>query len=322
MKTLSSLAAIAALAFSISSCDPEPLVTPDTPSSNGGMPYQSIEEVLDELAPPVQQFSFDASSGGTFTTPRGSEIIFPPQALLDGNGQTVTGSVTLSFQEIFTPMDIMASGVYTISNGDILNSGGAYNIEVSQNGAQLQLNPSNTVSVSIPQQAQDPAMQIFVGDSLGSGSNNSWQLPDTASSGTGTPNIYNLISQNNIYQIIQNNLGWINCDAFSNIGMAEPIHFDLLGNNGFSSVNTLVWGHVTSMNSVYQILPGANATFMNSQMRNYRVGNANTTVVALGYVGNQLYFGYTNITPVAGTTYPIQMTAISMADFQAFIASL
>ncbi|KAB2810396.1 hypothetical protein [Phaeocystidibacter luteus] len=308
------LACLFAIGFT--ACESDPLGGDNNPDPTPTATYTSINELLEDMAPPVQTFGFDADDGGVFTTPRGSQITIPSSAFVGLNGQPISGNVQLEFQEIFTRTDMMTTGVTTVSNNALLNSGGAYTIDVTQNGQSLAVAPNASIEVRIPEQAVDPGMQIFVGQNLGTGSNNTWQLPDSATT-------FNFLRDNGFYQITSQYLGWVNCDAFYQAGILDPIHFDLLGVQGLDYTNTIIFGYAHGINNLFNPWKLANASFVNSQMRNYRLPNVNQTIIVLTLKQGQFYYGTLNINPpVAGTTYAIQMNAVTQADIQNFLANL
>lgn len=104
----------------------------------------------------LQQFTGDASTGFVVTGERGTQIAFPADAFVDGDGNVVSGEVHVGIIEILTKKDLLLSGVSTESNGQLLESGGELYIEVLQNGDTLQLNPENQPWSANPVQVKLP----------------------------------------------------------------------------------------------------------------------------------------------------------------------
>ncbi len=116
----------------------------------------------------LQAFSGDASTGFVVTGERGTEITFPADAFVDGDGNVVAGQVDVGIIEILTKTDILLSGVATESNGQLLESGGELYIQALQNGDTLRLNPANLqwsndpVRVKLPRDVNaDPSGMIL-----------------------------------------------------------------------------------------------------------------------------------------------------------------
>lgn len=296
-------------------CEPDPIVVDpvDNPPTS---PFSSVEEVLESLEPPVESFVIDASSGGSFTTSRGSKVTIPANALITPSGQTVSGNVDFTMQEIFTPADMITTGAFTESNGVVLTSGGAYFLGAEQNGQQLSISNSSSVNVEIPEQATDPNMQLFFGGSS-MASPPAWQVVNDST------RLWNLLRQAGVYQVTQSLFGWVNCDAFSSSSFDEPVHFDLNGISGLNQSNTVLFVVEPSTNSAYGLRSGTNYTFTNSQVRGASVRTGiQQYVIAIGFINNQVVYGSTLITPAVGNTYPVQMAAVTQADLMNYLANL
>lgn len=314
MKRIIQFTAAAALAFGLYSCDSDPLE--DMPEDVPTTTFQSVDELLSDMEPEVSSFTVDASTGGTFNTNRGSEITIPANAFVDGSGQTVTGNVDLEFQEIFNASDAITSGAFTISNGIPIGTGGAFFIGAEQNGQALGVSPGQSVQVQIPSQQTNQAMQLFTG---GTSINTSpqWTPLDTAQFWAWM----NVVG--NYFNVNMNRLMWVNCDYFTNPSWEDPVHFDLLGRTGLNSTNSQLFVVEQSNLATYPLQMGSNFSFMNSEVRNAKCNSGvSQVVVALAIYNNTIYLGHTTITPAAGTTYPIQMAAVTQADLQAFLNSL
>lgn len=104
----------------------------------------------------LQQFTGDAATGFVVAGERGTEITFPADAFVDGDGNVVSGEVQVGIIEILTKKDLLLSGVATESNGQLLESGGELYIEALQNGDTLHLNPANDLWSTNPVQVKLP----------------------------------------------------------------------------------------------------------------------------------------------------------------------
>lgn len=293
------------------SCEPD-VVEDSGPTTQ----YTHVYQLLESQAPKIETFTIDATQGAALTTDRGSKIIIDPSSLQYQNGMTVTGNVTVKMQEIFTRKDMFTTGVTTVSNDEVLVSGGAYNLSITQGGDRLQTNPNFPIRVQIPAQATDPNMQLFVGTDLGNGSSNSWQLPDSTS-------LAKMFGPNDgIYTIMQTELGWVNCDAFTNVGMVNNVSLHFIGNPVFNYQNTVVVCYSNTVNSLYYPWTSATTQFTNSVYSDIRLPNVQQYVVGLSLINGKIYLGITRITPSPGVTYPIIMNEVTEADVIAFLNSL
>lgn len=323
LSRISSLWALALMAAFYTSCSDETGID-DVDATN--YQYQSVNDVLAELAPTRYSEPFDASIGIQFTTARGSTVSIPGGVLQTADGQLALGQVTLDFQEIFTKADMMGSGVLTVSNQFLLNSGGAYYVGVSQAGEELEIRNGSTISVRIPQQAVDPEMELFLGEDLGTTSN-TWQSVDSTvvtdtSSSNQSSSVYTMLLSEGFYNVVQSQFSWINCDAYDYSMRHDGIGFNLMGVTDLDFANTRMFGFIAGQNSVYQPWTTRLSTFSNSRVREYALFNLLQTVVFVSYKGGKIYFGYTTITPQRGNIYPVQMTEVTLAQIQTFLLGL
>lgn len=303
------------------SCEADPLGGDNINNNTNAFTHSSIHEWLDDQRPTPETFTADMSTITQWTSPRGSEITIPAGAFQTPSGQPVSGQVTMSFTEVFTKKDMFTTGASTVSNGTLLNSGGAYNITASQNGTALELVPGRAIQVDIPAQATAANMELFTGTNLGVDSTASWQQADSSSQDTSFNTlVYDPLRE---YYSVISGLGWVNCDAFIN-DPKVAVNFDLIGVSGLDESNSIVVAYYPHLNSLMRLRTWASsgATFANSEMRNYQLPSINTTVLVISYIGRKAYYGYTTITPLAGNTYPIQMNEVTAADLQDFIDNL
>jgi PKD repeat protein len=97
----------------------------------------------------------DASAGGTLAGKHGATLVVPPNALVDGAGNPVTGAV----QVALTPVDVAADvrnfpgqfqGLRASGARGLIESYGTVEFVPTQNGAPLQVAPGRTVTIDIP----------------------------------------------------------------------------------------------------------------------------------------------------------------------------
>ncbi|TNE57423.1 MAG: hypothetical protein EP344_11235 [Bacteroidetes bacterium] len=97
-------------------------------------------------AVPASTVSFHAEAGMKYQNPAtGTQVTIPPNALVDQEGRPVQGASELMIREYRDIADFLASGIpmhYTDERGTFFfNSGGMFEVRVSQNGAPLQMAP-------------------------------------------------------------------------------------------------------------------------------------------------------------------------------------
>lgn len=101
---------------------------------------------------PMQQVRFSAEKGIQYRSPiSGNKVRIPGGVLVYADGSPVTGAVDLLFREYRTMADFLAAGMpmhYEDERGAFFfNSGGMFEVRVSQNGADLRMAPGKTYQI-------------------------------------------------------------------------------------------------------------------------------------------------------------------------------
>jgi hypothetical protein len=213
-----------------------------------------IKEINDNLAiyeEPSQTFKIIGGKPTKVIGKFGTIISINPKDLVREDGKSLNNNIELELKEMINQEQLLRTNAQTLSNGQLLVSGGAYYINLTSNGHQLKLKDGKNLSVEFPKITNDE-MTLFFGkrDSLGQ---INWQqsekniklkpkrkvkfvskeekLPMTINGvvfGYVKPTkqqrkeideqMKNLENEKLVYEAIQiNKLGWINCDRFATI---------------------------------------------------------------------------------------------------------
>lgn len=202
---LKSAAVVAAALITLAACK----------KNNDKPAYVRAEDILAKNAIPTQTFTGDATAGFTIIGEKGTKIVFPPKALQGGDGQPVSGNVTITLKEVLSKKDVMFSGVMTESNGQLLESGGELLVKAQKDGKELGIMPDSLIRVEVPKVMNDQDMGLFVlGERKrdnGNGGNqqppqnpNTWLPAPYAPFGNGP----------NSYSFNLPGFTWVNCDRF------------------------------------------------------------------------------------------------------------
>lgn len=178
--------------------------------------YADLKKLAEELV--NRNDVFNAEDGINLTSPKGVNLIIPPNSLtLDGS--PVTGEVVLQYKEIFDRGTMLVTNRTTMGkhpNGDksLLISGGELYVNVTQNGQQLEL--SNNIIAILPTALTgggDPDMTLWKGR-VDENDNLTWDEIDPVTQegqvfleGEGA---------NQSYYAHFNSFGWTNVDRFYN----------------------------------------------------------------------------------------------------------
>lgn len=97
---------------------------------------------------PTKENRINGARGGIFTIPAGA---------FDG-----TGTVSIELKEVYTPIEILAAGLRTESNGELLESGGMFFLNAKRDGKTLTL--KKEITGSIPTNYINDSMKLFKGE--------------------------------------------------------------------------------------------------------------------------------------------------------------
>jgi hypothetical protein len=179
--------------------------------------YAKADDVLAAHAIKQQSFTGNAGAGFTITGEKGTKITFAPNAFVDGAGNVVSGTVTVTLKEVLSKKDVLFSGVMTESNGQLLESGGEILVKAQKDGAELRVNPNlqdKGAQVEIPKVMNNRDMGLFVQEKRqqggGASGGNQQQSPFTW-----VPAPYYPFGNGpNSYTFTLPSFNWVNCDRF------------------------------------------------------------------------------------------------------------
>lgn len=283
-------------------------------SSGGGTVQPQTGHALRDafnahVAGATQDFTVNASTGGTITGANGTTVVFQPNAFITASGSAVTGTVDVQLVEALAIGDMIWLNKQTVGNDNgtarMLRSGGELRLTATSAGAQLRVVP-NSVWISVPDETPDPAMQRFMGRTMDDG-NMIWDPVDTSTITINQDSIFN----EPFYMFTTDSLGWINCDYFYNYPSTTMLQATVPGNQPIDS--TMCWIAFPSENAVmnmYEINP---STFETWQV--VPVG-MQAVVIGLYRSGTSYYSSFNNITISNNMTVPMTFTATSLAQFQ------
>jgi hypothetical protein len=299
----------------------------DAPATN----YNSPAEVLADLAPDMQSFTLDPTKDNVIKGEDGTVITIPANAFLDKNGNVVQGSVSMDLKEILSLSDQLTSGVFAVSDGKLLSSGGEFYLKFTAGGQELTLADYKSIDVVIPADNVDTTMTIFTGNNVvnnpiendTSGSTVNWQLaPDSTMNDTATyKDPYDVYFETGyyttkIYELYST--GWYNIDHYVSY---EELDQDgkcvvVVGDNDEEEEIVLNFQFIyKNFNSVCGLYPFSNDVVneANFTLNGYWVKNQTATLVVIG-VGKKtkkLYFGKATVLITPGVTPQVNINSIS-----------
>lgn len=309
----------------LASCGQDNVDCPPQPNDTDGVLLNAsvLNSFVRKYEAPLQHYTLNPAPGATttFFTAKGARVTVPYGAFVQADGVTpVTGAFQLTVREILRKPDMVLSAMPTVSNGQVLISGGQYYLRASQNGARLRLKPTARLYLRTPSPGTpaDPAMQLFFGSPMANGSVNWTPQPPQNPSTIRVDSI----GQGAFYNLVLNNdsLGWINCDRFWNVNPQTTVTASIgVPAAEVDPANTLVFWVFNSINSVARgiVVTGQNTL----TTPNIPVGYSVTAVV-IRLVNGQYYFGKQTATVAAGQQFAPPLRALSEADLLAEVQQL
>ncbi|MEO6733720.1 MAG: hypothetical protein ABIN01_21030 [Ferruginibacter sp.] len=247
MKEIISISLIAV--FILAACQPEMWLEDEKQTTPG-----TLNDFVNRNRSSLEVYTVAVSTPGQLTTAKDTKIYFAANAFVDEQNKPVTGAVKIEVKEITTPGEMILNDMPTTSNGRLLESGGEYNIMVSQNGKKLKLAPGNFLKIGLPNAAY-ARMQVFNGVSDASGNVN-W-VPNN--------NPGNFVVGDSLYlrtELLCDSINWINCDRFIN----EPtVELSVYPGNVPSADSTNVFIHLTGKNAMVKMNWAQGLHYFNSK---------------------------------------------------------
>jgi hypothetical protein len=133
--------------------------------------FKDFEALHDRLSANTEQvLSIQAGQEQRLTAANGTSVIVPANAFVFEDGTAVSGQIDLVVQEAYNPSDFILHNLTTMSNGQILQTGGMVCITAKSEGRELQLADGMSLTVSLPTGGNfDPEMELFYAQPVANG---------------------------------------------------------------------------------------------------------------------------------------------------------
>jgi len=266
-----------------------------------------------KFAVPTQRFNGTGGAAFSITGAKGMKFDFPANSFIDAGGNPVTGAVVVSLKEVLSKRDILLSGKVTQSNGQLLISGGEFQILASQNGQVLRLNPAVTVGVKVPTTFNTAPMDLFVWAPTVT-SDSTWVLDQKARVATST----------DFYQFNLPGFGWVNCDYFySNPNPKTTITASPVYAGTAPSIKDqrayMVFDDLKSVAGLPFVLAiNKHQSYLNSMP----IGLKGKLVILSTDINDVIYFGQTSFTVSADLHLNLNVAPATAAQIDAFLDTL
>lgn len=283
------------------------------------LPYSNLSSYFSSKAPATQTFTLDPSTVQTVTGAKGTKITFPANSFVDAQGNAITGQVSLELKEIYAKGDMIWADKPTISNGQLLESGGEFFLKATSGGQEVFLNQNYQMEVPVSAATSNPnAMDLFTGQAVADTFN--WTPVDTTTGNGG--GWVGLDSSGTNYNVYFDSLTWINCDYFYGSGQAltQVNASPTLTGVSLTDVRAyMVFSNINSVTSLNQD-PVTNI-FSTGSWYQVPVGQQ-VTIVIIGMDNTQFYLGTVTTTIANSNTISVPMSAVTQTQLENTIDNL
>lgn len=317
------------LSIGFSSCKKEKITkNPQTdkhitanPSTNSDNTFLNPQQYFNTWAWQADQFQFQANVGGTFTTHKGSILSIPADAFSYPDYTLASGSIDITVREVYSTKEMINTGIYPVSGGSqVLNSGGQFFIEATQNGNPLIVTNGQLINFEIPAQAEDPGMELFLAGAEEDTAN--WMPVDSAAVGTNwPPSGFTFNSADGTYSIDLDSLGWGNIDVFLNVNYFDCT-FNLTGLNNLDNSNTNAFAVFKNQNSVWPTGVSGWGSITANVINETHLADVPMNIIVISVQNGQLYYGLLDVTPAQNTTYDINLIPTNSEALDNIISNL
>jgi cytochrome c2 len=123
-----------------------------------------------------QLFQLNPERDTIIETQQGIVIAIPAHAFKQANGTVPTKTIDLEIKEAMTAAQIMNAGLSTMSNDQLLETGGMFYINAREGDDNLVIDQSKPLNVNVPVNTNKNDMMLFKGERMADGSIN-WTDP-------------------------------------------------------------------------------------------------------------------------------------------------
>jgi len=296
---LSSITLILFLAILIPGCKKDPPII-----------SSSLADFFRENGVPEQHFAVDVSSYSYILTGQNVYISIDSAAFVNDSGQIVTGIVDIVIREITTKKDMILSGIFPVSGGKPLISGGEFHIEAFKNGQPLKLRQPEAVFLNINGYDPIPSYNFREFYATNLTENTNWGEPED------TVGVYwTGIGTGYVYSFGLDSLNWINCDYFYNSLLPGTIVKAFVNGDQFDENNTRVFISFDTLNSSSMCYFHGDSIYSPGLAYNVPIGMPVTWVAIAKANGN--YYSFFHQTSLASDHIEeISLTPTTLEEFK------
>jgi hypothetical protein len=303
------------------SCDNETIggVIGEASAPNASV-FSDVSSLIQDLKSESQTFDIsDQTIPSTIIGQGGTIIDFAANSFTDSDGNAVTSGIVILLDEYLSLAEMMKNNIQTLSNGQLLVTGGSFNLAATDNNNNpLTINPGS-INSQLPILTDitgfESGMSLFVGETntingteqinWTQGNNNEFWLNE------GFMNFYGI------------DLGLSNCDVLYEMAGEDGTQFSVYVENNTTPSNYMIWMFINDFPSVISISsPTDDGLGVKTYDGSIPVG-LNATILAIGVDGDSyLKFGTLDVDVLGDDNFTVTVDYGTTVNLSALIDQL
>lgn len=288
-----------------------PVVTPG--------PYTSLSNAFADVAPKSKKVTLNAGVGGSFYGNSGTRFVFPANAFQTMDGKSVSGSVDIEVLECTKESDMIFARMLTMSNGEVLISGGSFSLKASQAGAALKIAPYIKYSVNLPTNkgAATAGMSLFSGVASDKvpGTDVNWNLR--------MDSLTYIVYDGDTIRLYPDSTGFVNVDKYSDAEKAH-VNIKIEGVDGsIDSKELAAYYLLDGLMSAISYSTNYGGTYSANEFKSVNMVKLKAHIVVCTVYKGEFYAGtLSNITAADGASYTVTLSKTTPIAFKTIIDGL
>lgn len=256
---------------------------------------------------PSEYYTINSTRDTIIEGGQGTKITIPKLAFCDKNGN-IFPEIKVELREFYKLSEMMFSKLTTISNGEIIETGGMIYLNATSNNKKLEIVKGKNITIEF-KTSYNTNMKVFYGETDPSGNIN-WNTQTTGKPIDNSPRVDTIPYSPELHNILTSNtLGWINCDKFLSFPETSDIY---VKNQDGIDTNVFCGLILKKYNS---IIP---STFTNNNVVKFHPVplNEEATIILISFKENKYSYGFKDVVLNKNATYDITMDFISKKELE------
>jgi len=281
-------------------------------------PSQPLADFARRNSVASQAFTLPLGQDQTIKTAAGATLTFPANGFLLPTGQVATGTAQVRVREIYSVPDMVLADMPTNMawRGNMLISGGEFNIQVWQGATRLRLGSGLAVVTQSPIPAAQDTTRQYV-----------WEKPTNFvaldSTGWLQNNFERVRSLPGLYRTLLplDSIGWWNIDQFWGAYATSARTPVTVKTTATAPGETHVYLRPVGFNGLARLWPATAANLI-TDWQTVMPGGTEMIAVVLQSINGQLYYGTQHVTIRSGLVVSPVMAAVSETEAVRLIRQL